>query len=72
MAKNFLTPVGLYTSPVDPPSGFSGQIYFNSADNELKVYYNGVWNSLAVGGGGGGGTSTESGVELSTSWWLGA
>ena len=73
MAKKFLTPIGLHVSPTDPSAGSNGQIYFNSTTNELKVYYEGQWNSLSVGGGGGGeGPSTESGVQLSTSWWLGA
>ena len=73
MAKRFLTPIGLHVSITDPPSGSNGDIYFNSSTNELKVYYNGTWNALSGGGGGGGSsTVTESGVQLSTSWWLGA
>jgi hypothetical protein len=70
MAKRFLTPIGIVSLPLDPPSGSNGQIYFNSSTNELKLYYDGQWNSLSTGGGGG--TETESGVQLSTSWWLGA
>lgn len=72
MAKRFLTPVGLLVSATDPASGSSGQIYFNSVSNELKIYYEGQWNSITAGGGGGSTTVTESGVQLSTSWWLGA
>lgn len=71
MAKRFLTPLGIVSLPTDPPSGSNGQIYFNSSTNELKLYYDGQWNSLSTGGGGTT-TQTESGVQLSTSWWLGA
>jgi hypothetical protein len=71
MAKRFLTPIGLHVSTTDPASGSNGQAYFNSATNEMKIYYDGQWNSITAGGGGGG-SETESGVQLSTSWWLGA
>lgn len=71
MAKRFLTPLGIVVLPTDPAGGSNGQIYFNSSENELKVYYDGQWNSLSTGGGGGA-SETESGVQLSTSWWLGA
>jgi hypothetical protein len=69
MAKRFLTPIGVVSLPTDPATGYNGQIYFNSSTNELKIYYNGQWNSLSTGGSA---TQTESGVQLSTSWWLGA
>lgn len=67
MAKRFLTPIGLLVSATDPDSGSDGDVYFNSIDNQLKIYYGGVWNAV-----GGSSTVTESGTQLSTSWWLGA
>ena len=69
MARRFLTPIGLHVSTTDPASGSNGQVYFNSATNEMKIYYDGQWNSITAGSGS---TQTESGVQLSTSWWLGA
>lgn len=71
VGRRFLVPVGLHVSTSDPDSGADGEVYFNSSTNELKVYYNGVWNSISASGGGSG-TVTESGTQLSTSWWLGA
>ena len=68
MAKRFLTPIGLHVSSSDPATGSNGQVYFNSSTNELKVYYDGQWNAITANATAG----TESGVELSTSWWLGA
>jgi len=68
MAKRFLTPLGIVVLATNPASGSNGQIYFNSSENELKVYYDGQWNSLSTGGA----ATVESGVQLSTSWWLGA
>jgi len=67
MAKRFLTPLGIVVLATDPASGSNGQVYFNSSENQLKIYYDGQWNSLSTGG-----QAVESGVELSTSWWLGA
>lgn len=68
MGKRFLVPVGLHVSTTDPASGSNGQIYFNSSTNELKVYYDGQWNAIIASSS----SSNESGVQLSTSWWLGA
>jgi len=71
MARRFLTTLGLHVSTTDPQDGSDGEVYFNSDTNELKVYYSGAWNSISAGSGGG--TSvTDAGVELSTTWWLGA
>lgn len=42
----------------DPESGTAGEIYFNTADSELKVYDGSSWTTL--GGGGGGASVTVS------------
>lgn len=70
MARRFLTTVGLHVSTTDPASGSDGEVYFNSDTNELKVYYSGAWNSISASGGSS--SVTDAGVELSTTWWLGA
>ena len=69
MAKRFLTSIGLHTSINDPESGSDGEVYFNLDSSELRIYYNGTWNPVGSGGEAG---SVESGVQLSTTWWLGA
>jgi len=53
MAKRFLTPIGLVSLASDPASGSEGQLYFNTTDDVVKVYVNGVWSELTGGGGGG-------------------
>jgi hypothetical protein len=39
------------TDPTDTPP--TGAIYFNSASNEVRIYYAGGWNTLTGGGGSG-------------------
>jgi hypothetical protein len=39
------------TDPTGTPP--TGAIYFNTASNELRVYYGGTWNTLSGGGGSG-------------------
>jgi len=69
MAKKFLTPIGIVPLTSDPATGSNGQLYFNTVDNMLKVYYDGTWNEISGGGGGGGSVQTD--TYLSNSWWLG-
>ena len=54
MAKKFLTPLGLVGLASDPATGSEGQLYFNTTDDVVKVYSNGVWSELTGGAGGGG------------------
>lgn len=72
MARRFLVPISLYVSPLDPATATDGQVYFNSDSNELKIYYNGQWNTIQGSGGGGGSSDTSGGLALSDAWWLGA
>ena len=51
MAKKFLTPIGIVNLASDPASGSEGQIYYNSTDDILKIYVNGVWSPIEGGGG---------------------
>ena len=44
----------------DPPPGVEGQVYWNTADDELRVYDGSSW--AAVGGGGGGSGVIVAGV----------
>lgn len=32
----------------DPWPGTDGQVIVNSTTNEIKIYYNGVWNTLGI------------------------
>lgn len=51
MSKKFLVPIGFHTSPSDPSTGAKGEIYFNSTNNELRIFYDGTWNAISAGGG---------------------
>lgn len=51
MSKKFLVPIGFHTSPSDPSTGTEGEIYFNSTNNELRIFYDGAWNAISAGGG---------------------
>jgi hypothetical protein len=50
MAKKFLTPLGLVGLASDPETGSEGQLYFNTTDDVVRVYANGVWTELSGGG----------------------
>jgi hypothetical protein len=50
MAKKFLTPLGLVGLASDPATGSEGQLYFNTTDDVIRVYANGVWTELSGGG----------------------
>lgn len=45
MAKQFLTPTGLLSSTTDPV-GTLGAIYYNIADDAIKVYNGTTWNAV--------------------------
>jgi hypothetical protein len=51
MAKKFLTPLGLVGLASDPATGSEGQLYFNTTDDVVRVYANGVWTELSGAGG---------------------
>jgi len=46
MSKRFLTPVGLFSAATDPNSASVGNIYFNTASNVARLYFNSQWNSI--------------------------
>ena len=52
MAKRFLTPLNLSNLASDPATGSEGDLYFNTTDDVVKIYVNGVWTELQGGGGG--------------------
>jgi len=64
MAKKFLTPLGLVSLSSDPATGSEGQLYFNTTDDVVKIYSNGVWSEL-TGGGGGSGISVSASAPIS-------
>ena len=60
MAKRFLTPLNLSNLASNPATGSEGDLYFNTTDNVVKIYIDGVWTELTGGGGGGGGAISVS------------
>ncbi len=46
MARNFLTGLRLVNLPTDPLSGSEGELYFNTTNDVIKIYYNGSWHTL--------------------------
>lgn len=40
--------IGIEVASTDPLTGYDGQIIVNSTTNEIKIYYNGVWNTLGI------------------------
>lgn len=52
-SKQFKVPINLVNLTSDPSGGIEGDIYWNSADNKLRVYYDGSWYDVAPSGGGG-------------------
>ena len=62
MAKKFLTSIELANLSSDPTSGSEGELYFNTVNNAIKVYSDGVWiflnTSASAGIIDGGGPST--------------
>jgi hypothetical protein len=46
MSRRFLTPVGLHSATSDPSSASIGNMYFNTASNVLRLYFNSQWNSV--------------------------
>ena len=66
MAQNFKVPLGLYAATSDPstPTVATGDIYYNSSANELRVYNGTAWQ--AVGGGGAVDANTLTGTTLAS------
>jgi hypothetical protein len=52
-SKQFKVPINLVNLTSDPSGGIEGDIYWNSADNKLRVYYDSSWQDLVPSGGGG-------------------
>ena len=48
MAKRFLTPINLPSRATDPSSASSGDIYFNTSLDAIKVYYDSTWNPIST------------------------
>ena len=53
-SKQFKVPINLVNLTSDPSGAIEGDIYWNSADNKLRIYYDSAWNDVSSGGGGGG------------------
>ena len=53
MSKKFLTPINLTNLSSDPATGSEGDLYFNTTDNVVKIYADGIWTELQGGSGGG-------------------
>lgn len=47
MAKKFLSPLNLVNLTSDPVSAAEGDIYWNSSNNKLRIYFDGVWNDAS-------------------------
>jgi hypothetical protein len=52
MSRKFNVPVGLVALATDPASGASGEIYFNTVSNKLKIHNGTSWGEISGGGGG--------------------
>ncbi len=48
-SKKFLTPINLLNLASDPSSANEGDVYFNTADDVVKVYADGSWTSVGFG-----------------------
>lgn len=53
----------------DPASGVDGQLFYNTASNVLKVWFNSVWNTLS-GGASGPGVGVDNWLLESGDNWL--
>lgn len=51
MARKFLTPVVPPSLAVDPESGTTGAIYYNTVSNVLKFYNGTIWMAVGTGAG---------------------
>jgi hypothetical protein len=51
-SKQFKVPINLVNLTSDPSGSIEGDIYWNSSDNKLRVYYDGAWYDAAPAGGG--------------------
>lgn len=60
MAKRFLTSLRLVNLSSDPASASSGDIYYNSSTQAIKLYNGSSWSAVGSGGGGGGVSPVES------------
>jgi hypothetical protein len=47
MAKRFLTGLQLTNLTSDPVSGVEGELYYNTVEQEIKIYSNSSWISLS-------------------------
>ena len=49
MAKRFLTPINLPSKATDPLEASAGDIYFNTSEDSIKLYYGSTWNPISGG-----------------------
>jgi hypothetical protein len=72
MSKKFLTPINLTNLSSDPATGSEGDLYFNTTDNVVKIYADGIWTELQGGAGGGASVYYQAeapdGAELGALW----
>lgn len=47
MAKKFLSPLNLVNLTSDPVSAAEGDIYWNSSNNKLRIYFDGAWTNAS-------------------------
>ena len=62
--KQFKVPINLVNLASDPGTASEGDIYYNTADDVVKVYANGAW--VAIGAGAGGGSTISVGTTEPT------
>ena len=49
MAKKFLSIINVTNLTSDPVSASDGDIYYNTATDQLRIYANGSWTNVASG-----------------------
>jgi hypothetical protein len=47
MAKKFLTGLKLVNLTSDPATGAEGELYFNTTNNQVRMYADGDWKYLS-------------------------
>lgn len=67
MATRLLIPQRIVNLSTNPSTGSSGEVYFNTVDEELKVYTGSSWEPLGGGGGGVAVTVSDSAPSSPTS-----
>lgn len=60
MTKRLLSTQRIVNLASNPATGTAGEIYYNTSNNELRVYNGSSWVAIGSGGGGGGSSVTIS------------